>query len=198
MSKCADRDIQEMLPDLLHRALRSGARERVELHVATCESCREDLAVLRAVKGAAVFAPAIDVGRIVQRIPPYTPIVPGVRAPARGRISQWLVAATVAIALVGGGSLVLNRQSEPLSPVAATANGGGVGSTGSSAASTEDAEPVVASSQPAPVQTFALAADVASLTDGDLVQLMSDMDDFDALPAAEPDPVISVDTGDSL
>jgi len=65
MSKCADRDIQEMLPDLLHRALRSGARERVELHVATCESCREDLAVLRAVKGAAVFAPAIDVGRML-------------------------------------------------------------------------------------------------------------------------------------
>jgi hypothetical protein len=48
------------------------------------------------------------------------------------------------------------------------------------------------------VHTFALASDVASLSDGDLVQLMNDMDDFDALPAAEPDPVIAVDSGDSL
>jgi hypothetical protein len=193
MNKCVDRDIQEMLPDLLHRTLRSEDRERAELHVATCESCREDLAVIRAVKGAAIFTPPIDVGQIVRQIPPYTPIVPEVRAPARNRVTQWLVAATVAVAVIGGGSLVMDRQSTPASPIAATGTAGAVNSIGSAAA------PVSAgASQVAPAHTFALAADVASLSDGDLVQLMSDMDDFDALPATEPEPIISVDSGEDL
>lgn len=174
MNNCADREIREMLPDLLHRTLRSEDRERVELHVATCETCREDLAVLRAVKDAAVFAPAIDVGQIVSRIPPYAPI-PAIRAPARSRVTTWLVAATAAVLVVGGGSLLLNGTSEPQKAVA-----------------------VVGPAAVAPAHTFALAADVASLSDGDLVQLMNEMDDFDALPAVEPDPVISVDSMDSL
>jgi hypothetical protein len=45
---------------------------------------------------------------------------------------------------------------------------------------------------------LALAADADGLSDGGLVQLMNDMDNFDALPASEPDPVLSVDSGDSL
>jgi len=47
-------------------------------------------------------------------------------------------------------------------------------------------------------RALALAADVDGLSDGGLVQLMNEMDRFDALPTAEPDPVISVDSGDSL
>jgi hypothetical protein len=43
-----------------------------------------------------------------------------------------------------------------------------------------------------------LSTDVDNLSDGNLVQLMNEMDRFDALPAAEPEPVISVDSGDSL
>jgi len=45
---------------------------------------------------------------------------------------------------------------------------------------------------------LALAANVDDLSDGDLRQLMNDMNRFDALPASEPDPVISVDSGTSL
>src|SRR3954469_5256770 len=111
MNECADRNIEELLPDVLHGALGSDDRARVELHLASCESCREELAVLRMVNGAAVFAPAIDVGRIVQRIPPYQSIVPGVEAPARSRLTQRLVAAAATLLLIGGGSLVVNRRS---------------------------------------------------------------------------------------
>jgi len=45
---------------------------------------------------------------------------------------------------------------------------------------------------------LALAAEADGLSDRGLVQLMNDMDTFDALPGSEPDPVISVDSGDSL
>ena len=191
MTECTDREIREMLPDLLHRTLRSEDRERVELHLATCETCREDLAVLRTVKEAAVFAPAIDVGQIVRRIPPYTPIVPEVRAPSRSRVSQWLVAATAAILVVGGGSLILNRSSQSGSSVAV------IDSSANDAGLPQAEDPGSVSSVP-PAHTYALAADIASLSDGDLVQLMNEMEEFDALPAAEPDPVISIDSVESL
>jgi hypothetical protein len=199
MNECADRDIKELLPDLLHRALGSEDRERVEFHLATCESCREELAVLRVVKGAAVFAPVIDVGRIMQQIPPYQPIIPAVEAPARSRATKWLVAAAAAVLVIGGGSVVLNRQpnavaslatdtSAMMIPVAASP---GIGSA-------PVAQQIVVPPAPSPAHTYALASDVASLSDGDLVQLMNDMDDFDALPVSEPEPIISVDSSDSL
>jgi Putative zinc-finger len=200
MNDCTDRNIKELLPDLLHRALRSEDRERVELHVATCESCREDLGVLRVVKSAAVFAPAIDVGRIVRQIPPYQPITPVVQAPARSRVTRWLTVAATAVLVIGGGSLVLGRQPAQTDRVVATdgtSSGAPLQTTETQVqAPTPTRETVGANSSPAP--TFALASDVVSLSDGDLVQLMNEMDDFDALPAAEPEPVIAVDSGDSL
>src|SRR3954470_24027134 len=106
MNECVDSEIQELLPDLLHGSLDEQARRLVELHLAGCESCREELDVIRTVKAATIFAPGIDVGRVVRQIPPYRGVVPGVQMPARTRMVQWLVAAGLALAVVGGGSLV--------------------------------------------------------------------------------------------
>ena len=198
MNECMARDIQEMLPDLLHNALPATERGRVEQHVVACESCREELAVLRTVKDAAVFAPAIDAARIARQIPPYRAILPA-PAPARSRVTQWLVAAAAAVLIIGGGSVVMDRDSSTSERVAVTTPPTDTGASQSPGVTTPGETTVAsAGSQSAQVHTFALASDVASLSDGDLVQLMNDMDDFDALPAAEPDPVIAVDSGDSL
>ncbi|MGZ3435619.1 MAG: zf-HC2 domain-containing protein [Gemmatimonadaceae bacterium] len=204
MNKCTDSDIQELLPDLLHGALAGAEKVRVEAHVATCESCQEDLDVLRTVKSAAVFATSIDVDRVVRQIPPYRAIVPAVEAPARTRVASWLVAATVALFVVGGGSVLVTRQNSPATQVV----DGGVKSSqqiATTQASTPSKAPVAtptpkitepaASSHP---HALALAAEADGLSDGGLVQLMNDMDTFDALPGSEPEPVISVDSGDSL
>jgi anti-sigma factor RsiW len=199
MNDCTDRDIKELLPDLLHRTLLNEDRKRVELHMATCESCREDLGVLRVVKSAAVFAPAIDVGRIVRQIPPYQRITPVVEAPARSRVPRWLTAAAAAVLVIGGGSLLLSRQpAETTRTVAVdtTSSGAPLETTVAQVQPPTTGTTVAAKSSPA--HAFALASDVASLSDGDLVQLMNEMDDFDALPVAEPEPVIDVDSGDSL
>ena len=115
MNKCTDSDIQEMLPDLLHRALADGERLRVEAHLATCESCQEDLDVLRTVKSAAVFAPSIDVDRVVRQIPPYRTIIPATERPARTRVVSWLVAASLAVVVLGGGSVLLQSNGSPTS-----------------------------------------------------------------------------------
>jgi anti-sigma factor RsiW len=198
MNKCTDNDIREMLPDLLHGALRADAMERAEAHLTTCEECRAELQVLRAVKSAAVFAPMIDVDQVVRRIPPYSKIVPAVEAPARPRLVSWLVAAGLAIAVVGVGSMVVTRQDATTTPTSVTATLPSVRIEPQPVASkTADAGAVTGTAVATQPHTpaLALAADVDGLSDGNLVQLMNDMNRFDALPATESDPVISVDSG---
>jgi anti-sigma factor RsiW len=207
MNKCIDAELQELLPDLLHESLDGETRQRVEAHLATCESCKEDLEVLRTVKGAAVFAPAIDVDSIVRQIPPYRVIVPSVEQPKRTRMVSWLVAAGLALAVAGGGTLVMSNQGSTsgssqtvTASVPEAAKGGSQKSVSRLPQATGVAEApnqVVASAAVA-TPALALATNLDDLSDGNLVQLMNDMDNFDALPAAEPEPVIAVDSGDSL
>jgi anti-sigma factor RsiW len=202
MNECIASDIQEALPDLLHNTLDADKRARVEAHLSTCESCREDLEVLRIVKSAAVFAPPIDVDRVVRQIPPYRTIVPAVETPARTRMVSWLVAAGVALAVVGGGSvLVMNERAS--APRVATTIPETTKVTAQNPASTFSGESIqapqiAASDSPPQAHALALAAGVDGLSDGSLVQLMNDMDDFDALPASEPEPVISMENGEGL
>jgi predicted anti-sigma-YlaC factor YlaD len=212
MNNCTDSDAQEMLPDLLHGVLANGEKARVEAHLATCESCQEDLDVLRTVKNAAIFAPSIDVDRVVRQIPPYQTIIPATERPeqpatvrpVRSRAVSWAVAASFALVVVAGGSILLqsNGSPSPASPgfgVAPTR----VANTPEPAQSSPAASVVIPKASAPTIaapqtHALALAADADGLSDGSLVQLMNDMDGFDALPASEPDPVISVDSGDSL
>ena len=198
MNECTDSNVREMLPDLLHSTLAPDAKGRVEAHLATCEECREDLEVLRTVKEAAVFAPAIDVDHVVRQIPPYRTIVPGTERPASTRIVSWLVAASLAVVVIGGGSLVVARQNSTDLPYAIVSDPAPVVPTPTQSITVvpNASQPgtTVASASTRP-HALALAANVDDLSDGNLVQLMDEMNRFDALPASEPDPVIAVDSG---
>ena len=189
MNKCTDSEIQDLLPELEHGKLTAAVRQSVEAHLAGCDSCREDLEIIRTVKSAAVFAPSIDAESVVRQIPPYRMPVPAKQAPARGRVVEWLVAATVAMLLVGGGAVLKNRQPEPQ-------NRGAV-QTGP-----DNSGGVVLPTTPPPVRVAAhtpaltLAADTQDLSDGNLQQLMNEIETFDALPNSEPEPVFAVDTSE--
>lgn len=203
MNKCTEVDIQEMLPELLHGKLDADARARVEAHVASCESCAEELEVLRTVKSAAVFIPAIDVDRVVRQIPPYRAIVPAAQAPARSRLVSWLVAASLVVVVLGGGSLLMIQNRPTFRPVAkvdpSVLPRGSSSQTlkPGSVASIVTPETTSLSAKPTK-HALALASGVDGLSDNNLRQLMNDMNSFDALPATEPGPVISVDSSDSL
>ena len=102
------------------------------------------------------------------------------------------------IVVAGGGSLLMIQQRGAVSrstPAAVAVKDvpsrDGLSTTRSPAGSGALATPEQ------PTHTLALAAGVDGLSDGDLRQLMNDMDSFDALPSAEPEPVLSVD-GDNL
>ena len=198
MNKCIDTEIQEMLPDLLHGSLDDRARRQVETHLATCESCREDLDVIRTVKTAAVFAPAIDVDRVARQIPPYRMMVPGVVERTHTRIVSWLVAAAVILAFVGGGSVLISKQLKTTPTQVARSGSEPVKMIATKTA--KDSLPAATTKVEAPAhpRALALASDIDDLSDGNLVRLMNDMNQFDALPAPEPEPLIAVDSGDSL
>jgi anti-sigma factor RsiW len=202
MNKCTEPDMKELLPDLLHGRLDADARARVEAHVASCAECDEELDVLRTVKSAAVFIPAIDVDRVVRQIPPYRAIVPGAQAPARSRVVSWLVAASLLVVVLGGGSLLMIHRQPAIGPVATTDHSVppvGVATQSEKAggvASHVPANGTGLSGKPTK-HALALASGVDGLSDNNLRQLMDDLNKFDALPATEPGPVISVDTGDS-
>ena len=202
MNKCTELDIQEMLPDLLHGKLDADARARVEAHVASCEECTEELDVIRTVKSAAVFIPAIDIDQVVRQIPPYRAIVPAAQAPARSRVVSWLVAASLVVVVLGGGSLLMIQRAPTLAPVAAGNRSPVPGGGSTQVAKRTDVESVgqkstVVAPSAAP-HALALATAVDGLSDNNLRQLMDDLNNFDALPTTEPGPVISVDNGDGL
>ena len=177
MNRCMESEIRESLPGLLHGNLAVAERARIAAHVAECGECREELEILRTVKDAAAFAPSIDIDRIVRQIPPYQTIAPEVERPARPRLVSWLVAASLAVVIAGGGS-VLMMQGPSLAPRSVATTPVPAGATHT--------------------HLLALAAGVEGLSDGILVQLMDEMDRFDALPAAEPEPILSVDNVDDI
>ena len=201
MNKCTELDIQEMLPDLLHGKLDAEARPRVEAHVASCEECTEELEVLRTVKSASVFIPAIDVDRMVRQIPPYRMIVPATQAPARSRVVSWLVAASLAVVVLGGGSLLMIQQ-KPSAQRDVVIHDRPDQQGATSRLMLPKRVPTVAQKPPVVLEphphALAMATGVDGLSDGNLRQLMNDMNGFDALPTTEPEPVISVDNGDGL
>jgi hypothetical protein len=204
MTKCTELNLQEMLPDLLNRKLEAHDRARLEAHVAECAPCAEELRVLRAVASATVFAPAIDVDKIVRQIPPYNGVAPVAQVPARSRIVAWLVAASMLVVLAGGGSLLMQQRPAP-ARVASTGAAVEHGATRRAAAPVRAPEtnptnvtrPRTVAVSEQPTHALALAAGVGGLSDNDLRQLMNDMDSFDALPTTEPEPVISVDGADT-
>lgn len=197
MNSCMEIETREMLPDLLHGKLDASARARVEKHVAGCEECREELDVLRTVKAAAIFAPTIDVNRVVGRIAPYARIAPEVEAPARSRVVSWLVAASFLVVIAGGGSLLVVQQKDSVTPYATVSPSQRVDAVPTPVTvPTAGANDVATIDQPV-VHALALGTGVETLSDNDLRQLMTDMDNFDVLPASEPEPVMNVDNGEN-
>ena len=204
MNKCTEIDIREMLPDLLHGKLDADARARVEAHVASCEACTEELEVLRKVKSAAVFVPAIDVDRVVRQIPPYRRMVPALEVPARSRAVAWLVAASLILVVAAGGSVLLQQRRTERQIVSIDGSGRRVlseqGKDSVGSVVVRGGVPLQSrvNIEPPRAHALALATSVDALSDNGLRQLMNDMNNFDALPATEPGPAISVDSSDSL
>ena len=184
-SDCGNAEVRDLLPDLVNGSIGAGDRAVVEAHVAGCEACASELALLRAARSALRAAPAVDVQRIVRSLPapPRRRGVPEVS----GR--RWLRAAAVAL-VVGGaaGAYVLGRgapaedgRGAPLAGVQATgadAAGGAAAAAAAPRAETRaDGAPLL------------LAAGLRELDEESLAALLAELDSLGSeglMPSAEP------------
>jgi len=170
MNDCVNADIRDRLPDLLHGQLDLKSRAEVSAHVDGCVDCRDELELLRSVqKTLMAQAPRVDITYVLGALPkPPAKVVP-IRS-ARRQWADWRVAAAITILAAGGSSLALLDR----------------GST-----SPSSSQPVAVAS----VGDSDIVADVGpdgrfgGLNDGQLRDLLGQIDRLEAVPVTEPEPV---------
>lgn len=186
MTDCPNATVRDRLPDLLHGALDAPSRVAVEAHLAGCADCAGELALLRAARGALARAPEVDVGRIVAALPrpaasgPRLVQFPSVaereRREAQRRGSRWgTLAAAAVVALAVGLSSYVGRAPAPAAPAPVVAQ----------------VDPSAAGAAPADVASL-LVVNTAGLSDADLAGLLDELDELEAVPAADPPSLVPV------
>jgi len=208
MTDCPNGEIRDMLPDLLHDRLDATTRASVEQHLASCDDCRAELALLRDLRSTIRRAPAVDAAAIAAAIPAY-------RAPARQRSwTGWRAAAAIAAITVGGTSIALISRQQATSHTAEVAistapsapNVTSPARPESSASTapaptpdrTQSASPAPTASATEHVSLAMTGGAVGELTDRELATLLDDIESLDALPSEEVDGGAALDPSLSL
>jgi hypothetical protein len=212
MTDCPNAEIRDRLPDLLHDRLDAATRAAVMAHVDGCEDCREELELLRGVRKAIVAGtPRLNLSDIVYALPkPHA-----ADAPVRRRVPRvdWRLAAAVTLLVAGASSLTLlsrgdSRRLNPVdsSVVAVAPTTAPIALPSAGAESTTSAPVTNATSKvvvPAPSQAVAsadvpdnvaidegpAAARLSGLNTSQLKALLSDIDQMQAVPVSDPEPV---------
>jgi anti-sigma factor RsiW len=204
MIDCPNGDIRDLLPDYLHGRLGAAERARVEAHVATCEPCQDELALLRDLRATMQRVPSVDTGAIVAAIPPY-------RAPIRHHWASWRAAAAIATIAIGGTSVALLSRQSTSSPTIVVAENparsGTAPASGSASAQTPSGAETPAAGTPKPVTPAPPPATiteppalelamgggtVSDLSDRELTALLDDIESLDAVPSADVDTALPV------
>src|SRR5688572_4250769 len=114
MSDCPNVEIRELLPDYLGGKLSDVRRSEVSSHLASCQECAEELALLQLVRQAyEATTPAVNVSAIVGALPRKA-VRPVIRSWRRGHAFQ--IAAAVSFIALGGISLAVARSFFTVSP----------------------------------------------------------------------------------
>lgn len=163
MSDCQNVDIRERLPEYLSGTLSHVRRSEVSAHLASCQECAEELALLQLVREAyEASSPAVNVSAIVSQLPRKFSR-PATRSYWR-RSQAFQIAAAVSFIALGGFSLAVARSFFD-------------GNATSSAGDT------VIANAAAPVISF--GGGVSDLGDEDLEALLSALESIEALPVTE-------------
>lgn len=188
MTECRNAEMRDRLPLLAAGRLDAAARAALDAHLAVCEECRAELMLLERVRATTSRLPRVDTARIAaavrgaaraNRVAP-----PAARAGSRRR---WRIVAAAAAAAVL--ALLAYDGSEPTIPDAAPAGSAVAGDRRA------DDSSVVAASE------LSFGGGLSDLSTDELSQLVASLDDFDALPSADPHPVapeFTFELGDTL
>jgi hypothetical protein len=210
MNDCPNAEIRDQLPDLLHDRLDVSMRAAVMAHVDDCVDCRSELELLRGVQGMlAARTPRVDINYVVNALPKRAP--QSVRViPRRPVWTDWRIAAAVTVLVVGGGSFAVLRQSgvgpgvvppavsvSEATPAASDSMGrspvvpaesiGRVADAGRSQTVSPGAS--AAASDQGASAGLATTARLADLNERQLQALLDQIDQLQAVPITEPEPV---------
>ena len=188
MNDCTNLDIRDLLPDLARGALTGSSLAAVQQHVATCASCRAELALVRNAQAVLGVAPPVDAARVAAAV---------VRSRAVRRIPSqrlWLAAASVA-AIAGAAAMATSLVRRPGAPELAPP-----------IAHVE--EPIVETPirpppEPARLPTrqgaraeLVVGGGLSDLADADLESLLRALDGLDAQLDVEPAPLLPLVEGE--
>jgi anti-sigma factor RsiW len=188
--------VREALPDLLHGRLSPLDTATMNAHVESCADCRAELELLREVRASAPLAPPMDYDRIAASLPAYG----GIKTSAPPRTSVRVNFRTIGIVAAGlvvafaGWSMTRSslNPGQPSTSVVASAPVTSV-VTPSTTAETLPAEASKGTSEivsgETQVASLSLVGSTQDLSDADLEQLTSDLEELEALPSAEPQTV---------
>jgi len=105
MSECTDGELRDLLPELVNGRLDAETQRAVEAHVAGCEECAEELALLRSLRPVLMREPEVDARKIAAAVhaqsalqPRRDAVRPHVSAPWRVAIAA---AALLAVSAIG-------------------------------------------------------------------------------------------------
>jgi anti-sigma factor RsiW len=188
MTECFDPEVRDFLPDLVHGRLGEVDTATMLAHIEACDACASELALLREVRASAPIAPSIDVTRIVSALPAPRVAPAPVEAPARrSSFFSTLRVAAFAALLVGGGFVANDLRTRTTEPAITTVAQSEL--AGESVAVTKGV-PAVETAAP----SLSLVAGVQDLTDAQIETLLSELNELETLPSAEPEqPVIRID-----
>jgi anti-sigma factor RsiW len=210
MIACPNGDVRDLLPDYLHDRLESSARASVERHLAGCQACRDELALLRDLRGTLQRAPRIDVAAVAAAIPAYRP------AARQSRAGGWRIAAAIAAIAVGGTSLALLQRTTHPKQVAQMPGASPMHQAPAVVGATTAPTVIPGPTQPDSPRGPALAhaapstqsdlvprgeelavagGSISDLSDSELSDLIGDLDSLDALPSTDVESTESLLSG---
>lgn len=210
MRDCANADMRDLLPELVHERLDADARDRVATHVAGCAECATEVALLRELREAlgATAAPGVDVSRIVAALPSAPRRGAGVRpAPSATPLDRrgwatprlgWVAAATLALTVGVGSWQAFGRDGAPQAgrPAEVAVASPGAPAEPAGAARTGGDTPVEARGRPAaaPRPRAPLVGDLSVYSDDELAALLAMVEELEGVPSEETVDAEAVDT----
>lgn len=204
MTDCPRGDIRDLLPELVHGELGGEERAEVERHVANCAECSAEVALLRSARRALTMEPHVDVARIAAAVAAAqrTRSAGGSKAesmqPRSSRLRslawEWRAAAGIAAVAVGVMSYAVGRG-HMAAPSRTTPERAGASAPVRSSAPQTAQSATRSATQRATQAAEAshgvmFAGGVSDLPDSAVRVLLQSVDDLQAVPDADPQPLL--------
>jgi anti-sigma factor RsiW len=198
MNDCVNGDIRDVLPELVNGTLPAGDVARVQEHVRACADCAAEVELLRTARAAMRLAPTMDTARIAAAVQSSTAQRLAARRAPAARVAR--VAGLSLVAVIGALGIWSLRDSSPAASDTPDAPVTAAVAAPNQPAAVEQARLVESRAARAPVQ-LALGGDMSQLGDDDLLALLSEVSELEAMPGEEPaslaiEPVLPVDQED--